>query len=148
MPGEMSSTNNELPPDQDYFSSSVELPAEHEEPEAEPAVPNYYCVYQVNEEPMKLESFTDLHAMVSFIRETSLKPGFRLFVFDGERLKTTRFPAPHLILKDGERVPLFDTRVAYTADDDGFIGPPVVETKKDDRPREPNPFDPPRRLNS
>ncbi len=148
MPGEESSTNNELPPEQDYFSSSDELLEQPVETEVEPLVPNYYCVYQVNDEPMKLEPFTDLHAMVSFIRETSLKPGFRLFVFDGERLKTTRFPAPHLILKDGERVPLFDTRVAYTADDDGFIGPPVVESNKEERHREPDPFGPTRRLNN
>ena len=141
MPGEMNSANSD-PLELDFFSSSSDPLIEDgdEQTEPQPPVNHYFCVYQLGSEPMQLSPFNDLHTLVSFIRDMSQKPGFRLFVFDGERLSTTRFPAPHLILKDGERIPLFDTRSAYQADDGGLIGPPAAEPKTAIIEAEPNPF--------
>lgn len=141
MPGKESLDNLTNESELDSLSSSSEVAETLDDtPLQEAAPPEYFCVYQIGEKPMAIQSFNDLHSMVMFIREESLKPGFRLFVFEGSRLATTRFPAPHLILPDGERVPLFDTRIAYSADSDGFIGPPAAAVSEQVVEPEPNPF--------
>lgn len=148
MPGTESLDNRSNEPVLDSSSSSVELNEDIlAEEAAQPAAPpdQYFCVYQLDTGPMNVAPFSDLHSMVTFIREESQKPGFRLYVFEGNRLQTTRFPAPHLILQSGERVPLFDTRVAYSADSDGLIGPPVPALQVNAREVEPNPFEDNRR---
>lgn len=147
MPGKESSDNLTNESELDFFSSSSDVEEILDDaPQQEAAPPDYFCVCQIGESPMSVSSFSDLHSMVMFIREESQKPGFRLFVFQGSRLSTTRFPAPHLILPDGERVPLFDTRIAYSADSDGFIGPPIAARVEQAVEPEPNPFINNRRL--
>lgn len=95
---------------------SVELPE---------GAPAFHCVDVRPGLAPVCQSFHELQQLVDHMTGVSAVPGCRAFAFRGDRLPTTRHPAPHLVV-DGERYPLFDAAVLYAVDDGGDLGPPAA----------------------